>query len=161
METVDDLILKANHLAKYYYKGFGNVIWGTNIQLEAFLYFKKEEKYFERFERIINPLLDYYKKISFENLFNEKEFYPLFVVDELLKKYSHESKIFFENPNESKMKEVFNIGKSIIEIGSKYDEYFNNILWKIREFPEYQDYQMKIKDYRGLEFVFPNLPNTS
>ncbi len=161
MQTVEDLILKANHLAKYYYKGFGNAICGCNNQIEAIVYSKSERDYGKIFSGIISRLEKHYDSINFEDLFERKEFYPIFIVDELLKKYSDESKIFFKNPNKNKMKEIFNIGKSIVEIGGKYDEYFNNTLWEIRNFSGYEDYQMKIKDYRGLEFIFPNMPNTS
>ena len=156
--VLDKKIIKTwnrlDEVANFYFKGFGNIIAGINAWVFNFkdgIYDKeKANTAYEGF----NKIWEFYLNIPFNELNGKNDFYPLFVVDSLLKKYKFSlDKVLIEGDFHY-VYDVKRIGSTIVEVGRLYEDNFQSLLKDIRKNSSFKDFKLKILDYRGLEWDF-------
>jgi hypothetical protein len=151
-KSTPHLIILAEEMAKYYFKGFGNSIDGTITDMEAFLHFRENnnaDKYKNRFEYNIVHLLLHYETIPFQTLKGKPVFKPLFAANELLLKYYCIANLFFDSPEDRTYNRLRLIGNEIVKEGRKYHDNLTTVLQTIRNDPVHKDFTVKVFDDKG------------
>jgi len=133
-------------MAGYYYKGFGALVSGILANGELFLGEQERndllEKSYDWFSRVEN----FYSKIPFGLLQGREEFYPLFVVRDLLPKFRDSMDEIFKEKRKDVLRNFERIAQTIVDIGTLYRNKLEQLLEKIRLFPEEKDFKVAIPD---------------
>ncbi len=143
-----------DEVANYYFKGFGNIIAGINTRIhnycEGISNKEKVKSSYEQFDKI----QEFYSKIKFDELKGKKDFYPLFVVDNLLKKYKFSLDEVITEDKLDYSRDIERIGSAIVEVGRLYQDNFDILLNKLRKHNSFKDFKVEIIDYNGLKWDF-------
>ena len=111
---------KISKIKRYYLKGFGNLI--TGITGTMYLSLIEPDSRAENTKRILESLgivTDFYKKIPFRELRNDKDFRPLFKVRNLLPKFSRKVHSFLRNPEKKLLDDTVKMGTEMtLKFGS-------------------------------------------
>ena len=148
---------RANEMAKYYCKGFGdafNSILGNASRYVRMPNHEKREDWKKEAYSEFDNVNGFYRGIiqNFPNMLkreDKKEFYSLIVVSEWLPIFKEGMDRFFESGNDSAMRNLTSIRTVIIKFGEFYAGRLNQILDEIHSFPEGKNFNVKLKTIDG------------
>jgi hypothetical protein len=151
-KKIEEMINEAEEMGKYYFKQFGNSLAAV-VSIIGIYSKKNKKEYYDSANEFFGELEDAYKTIPFEKLQGRENYYPLFVVDTLLKKYRKMMDEFFEEPGEDEERRLYSLSCAISELGTLYRNCFMSLLKEIQSTPEGKDFKIKLKDFEGKEWI--------
>lgn len=154
-QKAEELIAEIEKMKKCYYKGFGNTICGIYFDAESYVKRpKRREKIKPHMLEMLEEIENFYDSIPFDELDSNSDFAPLFVTRELLPEYSRKVRELVDKPTENLADYIGKRRTTIWEIGEIYRSNFNRKIKELREIPGYENYEIRIEDYKGDEFAF-------
>lgn len=154
IEDLPSMKEKAAEIARYYYKGFGVTIDGILNNAGRYLQYPEREDLIDDAYKWLKEIEDFYAKILFNTLHGKKEFYPLFVTNELLPIFRESMDCVAQRSYETAFRNLEIDAITIINVGRLYGASFIKILEKIREHPDARDFRVKIIDHKNKVWYF-------
>jgi len=140
--SLNELMRKADEMAKYYLWGFGGtirVIAGRGVDILEGLVSVPVDEIYSRFDKIKK----FYGKLKADNL-HDKEFCPLVVVKDLLPHFEKSmGEVYKERRKECNNDLIF-YGNAIMAVGNIYRKNLRRVLEDIHSFPEGKDFKINI-----------------
>lgn len=151
--SLEELKVKVEEMAKYWKAGFGNYVAAIATFVGPYAKYKKgRNEIYQHSEKLLSEIEGLYSKIPFSELNKEAyEFKPLFKIDGLIPELRNKCNKFWGGPTESLSKEIFLIGKHIVNLGRLYDTYAQRLVHEIRKSPGNEDYKVKVYHITGEE----------
>lgn len=157
-ETLEELKDKAREMDRYYLKGIGNTFTGILYSAELYVISENEEekeKASKDFKTRLGKIEGFCKTIPFEDLHGEEEYYPLFVINQMLPRLKESLNDFLERDREYVLEKRGGFfEKKIItaaELGALYHDNIKEVFEQIRSRPGGEDFEMENFDIKGYD----------
>ena len=149
---------KAQEMAKYYYKGFGDSISGIASNPQTYLKHPERTYYSEDAYQWIKQIEDFYAKIPFNTLHGKEEFYPFFIMKELLPEVRKKMDEVFKEKNNGSCRTLEIFTKTITTVGGVYRKNLKKLFDEIRTISGEDNFCITITDHKGEKWYFIDAP---
>src|SRR3989338_1356443 len=147
---LQELIDRVNEMARYYYKGFGQVMNKMHTTADRFLRGKASIRDFSETLEYFKEIEELYLTIPFDDLNGKPEFYPLFNVRDILPIVRKHIGEILKGGSDShlryNMRQIRSWDGTLSGLGELYRYKFEEVLDKIRTYPEAKDFHIEIQD---------------
>jgi hypothetical protein len=144
---------KIDSMRNYYKFGFEAKLVG--IYRDCYLFQEShQEQYKEGALCALNRLQEVYSKIPLENLANNQDFAPLFVVRDLLALFSNAVSDFFKDASPSKYKVVNYFKKAIGCSGELYRNKLEGYIEELRSIKGFEKYQVPVDNILDNDYQY-------
>jgi|SRR3989339_172383 len=157
-DEIERLKQRAEHLGRYYCKGFGDCInFCTNLIDGAVVDSNPAniEKIADETREAFGLVTGFYSKIPFQELHGDEAFYPLFVARELVKRFEANMNAAFQSvPEQFHLDNAKGYGIALGFVGKIYRDSFEKSAQDVRKIPGQEDFRVVVMDWRGRPWKF-------
>ena len=138
-------------MKEYFLQDFDSLIFA--IMGSVLLSLSEPGHHNRRIVENIKILVDFYKKIPFDEMGGREDFRPLFKIRNYIKILAEKVNRFIKEPNGDSARRITEIGLKVIEIWKEYERTLKNYINRLRKTPGYKNFKVKIADHTGKKFV--------